>query len=59
MKVRTRKTHILRTLARELWLTPQRKQAAKVIVAQFDNNLKMGKCQKITVDEFFATLGIK
>ena len=45
MKVRSRKAHINFTLARELWLTPQRKYAAKVIVARSDEYRKQGKLQ--------------
>lgn len=51
MKVRTRKARINYTLARELWLTPQRKHAAKVIVAQGDEYRKQGKVEDYNENE--------
>ena len=51
MKVRTRKARINYTLARELWLTPQRKHAAKVIVARSDEYRKQGRVQDYNEDE--------
>lgn len=51
MKVRTRKAHILRSLARELWLTPHLKRVADAIVRESDENIKNGKYKVVTLEE--------
>lgn len=54
MKVRSRKAHILRTLARELWLTPHLKKVADMIVRKSDENIKNGKYEVVTIEQLIA-----